>query len=128
MSNSVKLNIFNTEYQIVSNETEQYMQDIGYELDQSLRTIMSSDSSMSITRALVLCALTYLDKAKKSESSVEHLKEQIKSFAQDRDYANKQLEELQKEISAIKKENQQLKSQLLASGMPKNFSESNNNL
>lgn len=121
MANRVKVLICNSEYVISSNEDPEYVRDIAYRLDETIKELMLSDNSMSVTKALVLCSLSFLDEANKSERSADNLRAQIKEYLDDSSSARDELDELKRELSAHKKENQQLKAQLLEFSMPDQY-------
>jgi cell division protein ZapA len=121
MANRIKVFICNSEYSILSNEDVDYVRDLASALDSSVKDIMTNDSHISITQALVLCALSYLDNSRKAESNSDNLRSQIKDYLEDAAAARVEVEGLRRDISALKKENQQLKSQLLETGMPEGY-------
>ncbi|MDR2656029.1 MAG: cell division protein ZapA [Oscillospiraceae bacterium] len=121
MANRIKVFICNSEYSILSNEDPDYVRELASGLDNSVKDIMNKDSHISITQALVLCALSYLDDSNKSESNSDNLRTQIKDYLEDAASARSEVDSLRRDIAALKKENQQLKSQLLESGMPEGY-------
>jgi cell division protein ZapA len=121
MPNRIKVFICNSEYSILSNEDPEYVRELASNLDTSVKEIMSRDSHVSITQSLVLCALSYLDESRKSESNSDNLRGQIKEYLEDAAAARSEVDSLRRDIAALKKENQQLKSQLLESGMPEGY-------
>lgn len=121
MANRVKVLICNSEYVISSNEDPEYVRNLAYRLDDTIKELMLSDNNMSVTKALVLCSLSFLDESNKSERSADNLRTQIKEYLEDSSEARGELDELKRELSALKKENQQLKAQLLEFSMPDQY-------
>lgn len=123
MANHVKVIICNTEYAIVSQESPEYVRNLAQMLDGTLEELMQADPSISVTKALVLCAISYLDSATKAEASTDNLREQIQTYLEESTDARGESNDLKREIASLKKENQQLKAQLLESSMPENYKE-----
>lgn len=121
MANRVKVLIYNSEYAIISNEKPEYVRDLASRLDDTLKQLMSADGNMSLTKALVLCSMSFLDDQQKSEANMESLHEQIKEYLEDAVAARAEADSLRRELANLKKENQQLKSQLLESSMPDSY-------
>lgn len=123
MANHVKVLICNTEYTIISQESQDYVRNLAQMLDGTLEELMQSDPHISVTKALVLCAISYLDSATKAESNADNLREQIQTYLEESTEARGESNDLKREIASLKKENQQLKAQLLESSMPEDYKE-----
>jgi len=124
MANRVKVLIYNSEYSIISNEDPEYVRSLAFRLDDNVKDLMQSDSHMSLTKALVLCGLSYQDDFNKADQGMDNLRVQVKEYLEDAADARSEAEELKREIAILKKENQELKSQLLEQGMPEGYKKS----
>ena len=78
-NNKVVLNILGTDYYLNTDESVEYAQKLGEELDTTLRAIRDG-SSISVMQSAVLAALSYLDDLKKVKSENDALHDQLKNY------------------------------------------------
>lgn len=78
--NKVTLNILGTDYHLNTDEDTVYAAQLGEELDERLRGIRNSSSSVSVTQAAVLAALGYLDDLNKAQREIASLRASVKSY------------------------------------------------
>ncbi len=109
--NKVKINVAGTNYVINSMDSEQQVLDLAEKLDSDMRRIMEQSPSASITAASVLCALTYLDKLEKSNSSVDNMRNQLKQYFEESRRARAEAEKVKMELEKLKVDIQYLKNQ-----------------
>ena len=102
--NRVKLNICETNYIIASDEPEAYVQELGSDIDRSMRSIMNNDPRISTTMAAVLTALTAADEARKANASADNLRSQIKDYLTDNARARTEAEEAHREAERLRRE------------------------
>ena len=74
-----KLKIAGEEYRIVSDEAPEYMGELAREIDLKMADILRG-ARVSTTQAAVLVALQYADEAKKSGSTTDNLRLQLKEY------------------------------------------------
>ena len=97
MANKLAVTIYGNKYAITSTEDPAYVYTLAGEID-NLVTEMMHAGGMSVNQALVLAALSYLDTAKKSEATVDNLRQHISDYADDAAKARMELAEARKNI------------------------------
>lgn len=117
--NKVKLNIGGAEYSILTDDDVSYVVALGKEVDLALDKIMKENPRLSTTQAAVMLALSYADEYKKTSTSAEHLREQIKDYLDDAadakskaDWARREAEKAKRDLEDAKLEIERLRSQL----------------
>ncbi len=124
--NKVKLTICGTDYNILSDDSEQYMTDLGKQVDKRICETIKGNSRLSTTMAAILVSLEFCDLARKYECKLEALKNRQNKESQKNvlekiafDRANDKIESMEKEIktlrekfSLISKENSDLVQQI----------------
>ena len=76
-----------------------------------MKQIMEKSPSASITAAAVICALTYLDKLDKSDSSADNMRKQVRQYLEDANTARMEAEKVKMELEKLKVDIQYLKNQ-----------------
>ncbi|MBQ3005243.1 MAG: cell division protein ZapA [Clostridia bacterium] len=107
--NKVRLNIYSSEYVICSDETPEYVSELGSDIDDRLSAIMKNNPRISVIQATVLLALEYADKAKKNEKGIEKLRSQIKDYLEDASAARMESELAKREAERLARENEALR-------------------
>lgn len=107
--NRVHLKICGANYTLVTDDDPQYVEELAAELDQEMRNIINSNTSLSTTQAAVLVALDCSDTCKKTTASSDNLRAQIKDYLEDSararmevDVARREIERLNREISTLR--------------------------
>lgn len=101
--NTYRIKIFNRELNITTDETLEYTQALADRLNEKLSEIVSGVGNMTLSDAAVLVSLDCLDKAVRSEESVQNIRQQIKSYADDASKTRQELVEKENEISKLQK-------------------------
>lgn len=109
-ANKVRLQICGTEYMITSDEPEEYMRQLGEQLDRSMTGMISSDPRISTTMAAVLTALNNADEAYKANQTADHLRAQMKDYLADNARARQDAENARRECERLRRELQDLRS------------------
>ena len=109
--NKIKLNVAGTSYVINSQDSEEHVLSLANTLDEDMRRILEKSPSASITAAAVICALTYLDKLDKSDSSADNMRRQVRQYLEDANNARKEAEKVKLELERLKIDIQYLKNQ-----------------
>ena len=107
--NRIKLNICGTDYIIVSDEKEEYMEEIAKEIDEAMNITLKNNMRVSVTMAAVLTALRYCDESKKSMADADNLRTQIKDYLEESVEARMQADEARNEVLKLEKEVKELK-------------------
>lgn len=124
--NKVKLTICGSDYNVLSDDNEQYIIEIGNMVDKRTTEVLNANPRLSTTMAAILVALEYCDKASKSERKFEALKnKENKEFEENLVAKNnfnsaqvqirnlqEEIDNLKSKISLISAENDQLIQQL----------------
>lgn len=129
---SVSVTINGQEYNLKGNENEEYLQKVAAYIDEKIQSIMGSNSSLSISSAVVLAALNVADEmfkikdeynnvidkitaVKKSENElnikVNELQEEVASSSNEKDILQQTAEKYIEECAKLKSENKELKFQ-----------------
>ena len=96
-----KLKIAGEEYRIVSDEAPEYMGELAREIDLKMADILRG-ARVSTTQAAVLVALQYADEAKKSGSTTDNLRLQLKEYLEDAAKAKSERDFYKRELDRIK--------------------------
>ncbi len=104
MLNKVKLQICGTEYSVSSEEPEEYMRELGVQLDRDMRTLMNNDERVSTTMAAVLTALNNADRAQKATQTADNLRAQMKDYLDDNARARQEADNARREADRLRRE------------------------
>ena len=109
--NKIKLNIAGTSYVINSADSEEHVLELANTLDKDMMQILEKSPSASVTAAAVICALTYLDRLDKSDSSADNMRKQVRQYLEDANSARMEAEKVKLELEKLKIDIQYLKNQ-----------------
>jgi cell division protein ZapA len=112
LNNKVKLTICSAEYIVSTEESEEYVLGLAKQLEKDMNNVLEKSTRASTTTAAVLSALTYLDELKKSKSSDENLRKQLREYLDDCAKYRLEAENSKREIEYLKKEIALLKGKL----------------
>ena len=104
--NKVKLNICGSEYAITSDEAEEYVRELGGQVDRDMRALLHADDRISTTMAAVLVALT---NAEKAENAADNLRAQMKGYLDDNARARQETENTRREVERLRRELEELR-------------------
>jgi cell division protein ZapA len=97
---SHKLNVAGSSYKIVSEDSPEYMAALAKEVDLKIDALLKK-STMSTTQAAVIVALDYADTLKKSASSTDTIKAQLKESLKDVANAKKEADFYRRELERL---------------------------
>lgn len=107
--NKISLSIAGLKLLITTPEEEEDVRKMAEELEENIKEVMAKATSASVTEAMMLCALEYLDNFKKTNRAANNLRTQIKEYMAEaanakREYddEHKRVEEMAAEISALR--------------------------
>lgn len=113
--NRVKIVVCSREYIIQTEEEPSYVYDIAKELEQKINSIITSSTTVSVSSASVMVAMSLLDDLHKITEASSRLRSQVKGYVDDagkakmeRDEALKEIDFLKSKLSALE-ENDKLK-------------------
>lgn len=109
MSNKVKLTIGGINYFITSEESEEYMQALGEEVDRKIKETGDSNIRLSTTMAAVLAALDFADERNAARREIDRVKQEMSSVNESLLSVRADLEESRREIERLSRENRQLR-------------------
>jgi len=107
--NKIKITVAGTQYSIMSQEEPEYVEGLARNLDKQLRTLLGTNPSLSLSDALILCSLQYMDDAKKNEDTADHLRAQFSGYMDEIKEAKDREEALKKDLEQMRRETLQLK-------------------
>ena len=102
MSNHIKLNICGTEYRLTTEDTAEYALSLGLEVEEKIKNLRQANPSLSLVQATTLVALEYADSLKKSDSSADNLRSQIKDYLEEAAKAKGERDYYKREYERIK--------------------------
>lgn len=110
--NKVHLNIGGSTYTIVTEDENEYVEQLGESIDKEIKKILVENSRLSLTQAAILVALDFADQAKKATAGADNLRAQIKDYLEDSararmevDVSRREIERLNRELSAARMKN-----------------------
>ena len=80
MANQIRINVGGINYTVKSDESAEYLKELGNELEQRLRRITKQSPTASTTMAAIIAALEAADEAKKAKLELQVLKEQYQKL------------------------------------------------
>ena len=80
MMNQIRLTVGGINYTVKSDESAEYLNELGDELELRLRRIVKRNPTMSTTMAAIMAALEASDEAKKAKAELEQLKKQLEKL------------------------------------------------
>ncbi len=110
--NKVNVKIYGTDYTILTEENEEYILELAYELDSDMKKLCQRSTRFTATSAAVLCALEYLDKKNKEESTSDRMRLQINDYIQDTAKARIELDDAKRKIERLEREIDRLRAEL----------------
>ena len=100
----IKLTICGANYVVMSEESEEYIQELAARLDEDMNNLMSNMPSASVTAAAIVTALGYLDELNKAENGADNMRSQIKDYLEDAAKAKLAAEQARREVERLQKE------------------------
>ncbi len=79
-NNKVKVSVCGVTFSIQTAEQDSYVIKLAETLERDIKALFSETSGVSLTNTAILCAISYLDKYKKSEKSTSNMRNQIKEY------------------------------------------------
>lgn len=71
----VKIEVCGAKYYISSSEPEAYVKELGAQLSAQISDMLAQNHSLSVTDALVLCLLNYMDSYRKAEENTDTMQQ-----------------------------------------------------
>ncbi|MFR6065020.1 MAG: cell division protein ZapA [Eubacterium sp.] len=107
--NKVQIKICGATYSILTEDSPEYVEELGDFIDSEMKNISASNPSLSSIQCAVLVALDQADSNRKATASADNLRAQIKDYLEDSararmevDVARREIERLNREISNLR--------------------------
>ena len=110
--NKVNVKIYGTDYTILTEDSEEYILELAYELDSDMKKLCQRSTRFTDTSAAVLCALEYLDKRNKEVDTSDRMRLQINDYIQDTAKARIELDDAKRKIERLEREIDRLRAEL----------------
>lgn len=110
--NKIQVKIGGATYTIVTEDDTQYVEELAEEINNDIRSICNSNSSLSITQAAILVALDNADACKKASASADNLRVQIKDYLEESARAKMEVEVARREVERLNREISDLRERL----------------
>ncbi len=94
--NRVKLTICGAEFMLSSDESVEYMEKLGKEVDREICQLMEDNPRMSMNMAAVLTAINNADRSHKSEATADHLRTQVTEYLEENKALRAEMEALRR--------------------------------
>lgn len=95
-----KLTIAGEDYFVISEEDSSYMEELAHDLNSKMESVLKG-GKLSTTQAAILIALEYADEAKKSKTSSDSLRSQLKEYLEDSARAKSERDFYKREIDRL---------------------------
>ncbi len=100
----VKIEVCGAKYYISSSEPEAYVKELGAQLSAQISDMLAQNHSLSVTDALVLCLLNYMDSYRKAEENTDHMRSQLTGYLEDAAKYRIEADEAKREIERLRRE------------------------
>lgn len=107
--NKVQIKICGATYSIITDDDTEYVENLGEFIDSEMKSVASSNPSLSSIQCAILVALDQADACKKATAAADNLRAQIKDYLEDSararmevDVARREVERLNREISTLR--------------------------
>lgn len=108
----VKIEVCGAKYYIASSEPEAYVKELGAQLNAQISDMLTQNKSLSVTDALILCLLNYMDNYHKAEENTDHMRSQLTGYLEDAAKYRIEADEAKREIERLRRELEQTKQEL----------------
>ena len=100
--NKAYFRIQGKEYAIRGDDDPAYVTKLGAIIDADVSAIMKANDRASLTDALVLCALKYLDEVQKNGAVTDNMRRQVTEYLEEANRSRIALEEAKREIERLR--------------------------
>lgn len=109
MANKVKINLFDNEFTINTEENEEYIKNLAIEINQRFKKLTDENGFLSPTMVASIAALQYCDEDKKRRLECEELRVKSKTALELEAAARLELTEAKSEIKRLSRENREIR-------------------
>ena len=77
MTGTIKLTVDGVTYAVKGEGSEEYLHELGDELENKLKSIVRRNPTLPTTMTVILAALDFLEEARNAQKEVERLKDEL---------------------------------------------------
>lgn len=110
--NKVQIKICGATYSILSEDDTEYVENLGELIDSEMKSISTSNPSLSSIQCAVLVALNQADACKKATAAADNLRAQIKDYLEDSARARMEVDVARREVERLNREIDNLRDRL----------------
>lgn len=110
--NKVSITIAGISLLVTTPEDEEYVLQLAREIDDYINAVLDKTPGASVTNAVLLCALEYLDEYKKANRTANNMRSQIKDYMAEAAGAKLQYDDEAKKVTDLEDEIQTLRAHL----------------
>ena len=99
--NKAYFRIQGKEYAIRTDDDPAYVTALGARLDNDVSAVLADNERASLTDALVVCALKYLDEGRKDSEAADNMRRQVTEYLEESNKARVALEEARREVERL---------------------------
>ena len=111
-TNRVNIEVLGAKHTLPATEPEEYVKELAAQLNGQIGDMLSASASMSLTDALVLCLLNYMDNYRKAEENTDRMRNQLTGYLGDAAKYRIEAEDAKRESARLKRECAKLKQEL----------------
>ncbi len=108
--NKISISIAGNEFVVSTEEEREYTLQLAETVDEKIRALMGESARLNLGLAAILTALDLCDENEKNKASCARLREEIRRYLSQLEKGSRNHES---EIAALKRENAELRNQLL---------------
>lgn len=101
--NKVKINICGSEYCLSTDEDEEYILELGAQVDKKLTQILKENPYLSVTQGAIFLALQYADEERKANDTAQNLRSKIQKYLEESAKARTEAEVARREVERLRK-------------------------
>ncbi|MCL2088194.1 MAG: cell division protein ZapA [Oscillospiraceae bacterium] len=99
-------------YRLMTSDTPEYIKEIAKELDGRISKMLALDDTLSVLTATTIVALEILDEGLKTNSNIDNIRTQIKTYVEDAAKSRMEAEEYKTALAEKDSENKRLTTEL----------------
>lgn len=108
----VKIKVCGYEFIITSEESEEYVRNVGEKVNSHISKLINFSGSMSTTMASIFTAMEFADDAEKAKRTADNLRQQLQDFLEAATIAKSEAAELRRREHTLQQEVNDLKKSL----------------
>ncbi|MGP1544592.1 MAG: cell division protein ZapA [Candidatus Fimenecus sp.] len=112
MKNKVKIKIGGFTYNIKTDNTPEYTEEIARDIDAKFEALKNANPTITLNQMAVLICLDFAEDVKKSRDKANESKEKIKEYLEDANKARTERDFYKRELDRLKTEQKQNKNQV----------------